>query len=251
MPSDDPNASIPISPELAEVLDSILRDLGQVVQYDRVHILLLSSALQPIGVPGPVGVHDADMLITVRDRGMLSPDLTERDNIPLDLYPLNRALLDDYQPIVISDTLHDVRWIKEGVASGIRAWIGAPLVVKDKAIGVLGLAFKPNTDDMRLAPSINIIRPLLKEGAKIKAFDPQAMGKAKEFLPDIEYCPDAYAAAAGVDALIICTEWDEFRSLDLAKLKAVMGHPTIFDGRNLFDPKRMADLGFTYTSIGR
>ncbi|MCG3150082.1 MAG: UDP-glucose 6-dehydrogenase TuaD [Verrucomicrobiae bacterium] len=124
-------------------------------------------------------------------------------------------------------------------------------IVKDKTLGVLGLAFKPNTDDMRLAPSLNIIRPLLKEGAKIKAFDPQAMEKAKEFLPDIEYCQDAYEAARNVDGLIICTEWDEFRTLDLEKLKNVMGHPTIFDGRNLYDPKLMNDLGFTYLSIGR
>ena len=124
-------------------------------------------------------------------------------------------------------------------------------IVKDKTIGVLGLAFKPDTDDMRLAPSLDILRPLLQEGAKIKAYDPQAMEKAKEFLPDIEYCRDAYATAADVDALIVCTEWEEFRSLDLAKLKGMMGHPTIFDGRNLFDPKRMAELGFTYVSIGR
>ena len=124
-------------------------------------------------------------------------------------------------------------------------------IVKDKTIGVLGLAFKPDTDDMRLAPSLDILRPLIQEGARIKAFDPQAMTKAKEFLPEIEYCPDAYAAAAGVDALILCTEWKEFQSLDLEKLKSVMGHPTLFDGRNVFDPKRMADLGFTYVSIGR
>lgn len=124
-------------------------------------------------------------------------------------------------------------------------------IVKDKTIGVLGLAFKPNTDDMRLAPSIDIIRPLLKDGAKIKAYDPQAMEKAKECLPEIEYCRDAYAAAEGVDALIVCTEWDEFKTLDLARLKSVMGHPTVFDGRNIFDAKRMADLGFTYSCIGR
>ena len=124
-------------------------------------------------------------------------------------------------------------------------------IVKDKTIGVLGLAFKPDTDDMRLAPALDILRPLIQDGAKIKAFDPQAMSKAKEFLPNIEYCPDAYAAAAGVDALILCTEWKEFQSLDLEKLKSVMGHPTVFDGRNVFDPKRMADLGFTYVSIGR
>ena len=124
-------------------------------------------------------------------------------------------------------------------------------IVKDKTIGVLGLAFKPDTDDMRLAPALDILRPLLHEGAKIKAYDPQAMEKAKEFLPGIEYCQDAYAAAAGADAVILCTEWEEFRSLDMAKLKDVMGHPTLFDGRNVFDPKHMAELGFTYVSIGR
>ena len=124
-------------------------------------------------------------------------------------------------------------------------------IVKDKTIGVLGLAFKPDTDDMRLAPSLDILRSLIQDGAKIKAYDPQAMAKAKEFLPDIEYCPDAYAVAEGVDALILCTEWEEFRGLDLAKLKGVMGHPTVFDGRNVFDPKQMAELGFTYVSIGR
>ena len=124
-------------------------------------------------------------------------------------------------------------------------------IVKDKTIGVLGLAFKPDTDDMRLAPSLDILRPLLKEGAKLKAYDPQAMEKAKEFLPDIEYCQDAYAAATGADAVILCTEWEEFKSLDLTKLKDVMGHPTVFDGRNVFDPKHMAELGFTYVSIGR
>jgi len=124
-------------------------------------------------------------------------------------------------------------------------------IVKDKTIGVLGLAFKPDTDDMRLAPSLDILRPLIQDGAKIKAYDPQGMAKAKEFLPDLEYCQDAYAAAAGVDALILCTEWEEFRHLDLAKLKELMGHPTVFDGRNVFDPKRMAELGYTYVSIGR
>ena len=104
---------------------------------------------------------------------------------------------------------------------------------------------------MRLAPSLEVIRPLLQEGARIKAYDPQAMEKAKELLPNIEYCRDAYAVAEGVDALLICTEWDEFRSLDFERLKAVMGHPTIFDGRNLFQPARMAELGFTYASLGR
>ncbi len=124
-------------------------------------------------------------------------------------------------------------------------------IVKDKTIGVLGLAFKPNTDDMRLAPSIEVIRALQKEGARIRAYDPKAMEKAKEVLPDIEYCDTAYAAARDADAVVICTEWDEFRQLELEKLRSIMAHPTVIDGRNIYDPKRMAALGFTYKSIGR
>lgn len=124
-------------------------------------------------------------------------------------------------------------------------------IVKDKTIGVLGLAFKPNTDDMRLAPSLEVIRPLLKEGARIRAYDPKAMEKSREVLPEIEYCDSPYAAASGADAVVVCTEWDEFRQLDLEKLRSVMAHPTVLDGRNIFDPKQMQALGFDYTSIGR
>ena len=124
-------------------------------------------------------------------------------------------------------------------------------IVKDKTIGVLGLAFKPNTDDMRLAPSLEVIRPLQKEGARIRAYDPKAMDKAREVLPGVEFCDSAYAVATGADALIICTEWDEFRQLDLEKLRAVMAQPIVLDGRNVFDPQKMAELGFVYKSIGR
>jgi UDPglucose 6-dehydrogenase len=124
-------------------------------------------------------------------------------------------------------------------------------IVKGKTIGVLGLAFKPNTDDMRLAPSLEVIRPLLKEGARIRAYDPKAMDKAREVLPGVEFCDNPYTVAAGADGLIICTEWDEFRQLDLEKVRAVMGQPIVLDGRNLFDPQKMAELGFVYKSIGR
>ncbi|MGO9527745.1 MAG: UDP-glucose dehydrogenase family protein [Verrucomicrobiia bacterium] len=124
-------------------------------------------------------------------------------------------------------------------------------IVKDKTLGVLGLAFKPNTDDMRLAPSLEVIRTLQKEGAKIRAYDPKAMDKAREVLPGVEFCESPYAAAAGADGLIICTEWDEFRQLDLEKLRAVMSQPIVFDGRNLYEPQKMAELGFVYKSIGR
>jgi UDPglucose 6-dehydrogenase len=124
-------------------------------------------------------------------------------------------------------------------------------IVKDKTIGVLGLAFKPNTDDMRLAPSLEIIRPLQKEGARIRAYDPKAMDKAREVLPGVEFCEGPYAVASGADALLICTEWDEFRQLDLEKLRAVMNQPIVLDGRNLYEPQKMAELGFVYKSIGR
>jgi len=121
-----------------------------------------------------------------------------------------------------------------------------------KTIGVLGLAFKPNTDDMRFAPSIDIINALLKEGAKVKAFDPEAMERAKAILGGkIEYCKDMYAVAQGADALLFLTEWDCFKKIDLAKVKKLLKQPFLFDGRNMFDPKEMRSLGFKYESIGR
>jgi len=123
--------------------------------------------------------------------------------------------------------------------------------VKDKKIGILGLAFKPNTDDMRFAPSITIINELIKRGAKIKAYDPVAMERAKVIMPDIEYCSDAYSVARDVDALLLVTEWDEFRSLDMAKMKEMMRQPVLLDGRNVFKPGDMKKLGFIYAGVGR
>jgi UDPglucose 6-dehydrogenase len=124
-------------------------------------------------------------------------------------------------------------------------------IVKDKTIAVLGLSFKPNTDDLRLAPSLDVIRQLQAEGARIRAYDPQAMDKAREVLRGVELCESPYVAASGADALVICTEWDEFRALDLEKLRSLMGQPIVIDGRNIFDPKKMAALGFDYKSVGR
>jgi UDPglucose 6-dehydrogenase len=123
--------------------------------------------------------------------------------------------------------------------------------LKDKTIGILGLAFKPNTDDMRFAPSITIIKELRKRGAEIKAYDPVAMERAKRIMPDIEYCTDPYSAVKDVDALILVTEWDEFRSLDLKKIKGLMRQPFFLDGRNIFDAKEMKGLEFIYSGIGR
>lgn len=123
--------------------------------------------------------------------------------------------------------------------------------LRDKTIGVLGLSFKPNTDDMRFAPSIDIIKRLVSEGAKVKAYDPKAMDKAKEIIREVIYCNSAYEVASGSDALLILTEWDEFRNLDLKEIKRLLRLPIIVDGRNIFEPKGMAELGFIYQGVGR
>jgi len=120
-----------------------------------------------------------------------------------------------------------------------------------KTIGILGLAFKPNTDDIREAPSIKIIGQLQQEGVKIKAYDPQAMENIRSVFPDIELCQDCYEVAEGSDALIIVTEWDEFKKLDLMKIKQLLNQPIIIDGRNIFDPAQMEKLGFMYQGVGR
>jgi len=124
-------------------------------------------------------------------------------------------------------------------------------VLKDKTIGVLGLAFKPNTDDMRLAPSIDIINALQREGAKIKAYDPEAMERAKAILHGVEYCSSMYDAAKDADALLFLTEWDEFRKIDFEKVKKLMRQQVICDGRNMFNPAELRSLGFNYVSVGR
>ena len=122
---------------------------------------------------------------------------------------------------------------------------------KAKTIGVLGLAFKPNTDDMRDAPSLNIANELLKAGAKVKAYDPVAMGVAASLLTEVTMCPDAYSAATGCDALIVMTEWNEFKALDLERIRDLMRSPKIFDGRNIYDPEKVRALGFQYIGVGR
>ncbi len=124
-------------------------------------------------------------------------------------------------------------------------------VLDGKQIGVLGLSFKPGTDDIRNSPAIRIISGLIKENVKIKAYDPKAMAKTQKFLPEIQYCQNAYQAAEKTDALIICTDWDEFKNLDLLKIKNLMTTPVIFDGRNIFNPVQLKQLGFTYFGVGR
>lgn len=123
--------------------------------------------------------------------------------------------------------------------------------VEGKTIGILGLAFKPNTDDIRLAPSIEIISLLQKKKAQIKVYDPVAMDKAKEILKNVEYGGDPYEVARGSNALVIVTEWEEFQTIDLERIRDLMINPLVVDGRNIYEPEKMKELGFTYESIGR
>ena len=123
--------------------------------------------------------------------------------------------------------------------------------VRDKTVAVLGLAFKPNTDDLRNSSSIDLINSLIQEGAKIKVYDPKAMEKAAKVLKNVVFCKDAYQAAAGADCLIIATEWNEFKELDFVKIKRKLKRALIVDGRNIYDPKQLMDLGFTYIGVGR
>jgi len=124
-------------------------------------------------------------------------------------------------------------------------------VLKDKTIGVLGLAFKENTDDIRSSPALDMCYRLQKEGAILRVHDPKAMEKAKSVLKDVTYVEDMNEVAEGCDALVIATEWEEFKKLDLDRARKALTHPIMFDGRNLFDPAEMERLGFIYKSIGR
>ena len=122
--------------------------------------------------------------------------------------------------------------------------------VKGKTIAVLGLTFKPNTDDMRDSASLVILPELAKQGAKIRAYDPEGMAEAKKLL-SVEMCPDAYAALEGADGVVILTEWNEFRALDLRAAKRLLKRPLMVDLRNIYRPEEMAKMGFTYVSVGR
>lgn len=124
-------------------------------------------------------------------------------------------------------------------------------IIKDKTIAVLGLAFKPNTDDLRNSPSIGLINALIEEGAKIRVYDPKAMGKARKLLKNATFCKDSYQAALGADCLIVATEWNEFKELDFIKIKKMLKRPLIVDGRNIYDLKLLKDMGFTYIGVGR
>jgi UDPglucose 6-dehydrogenase len=169
---------------------------------------------------------------------------------PKDTRALVKIALDHDVPLRIIEAVlavNDNR--KRAMARKVAAAVGGNL--RGKTIAVLGLTFKPDTDDMREAPSIPLVTGLLDMGAKVRAHDPVGMEQARRELPDIEYCDDPYSCALGADALVIVTEWVQFRALDLERLKREMAQPVVVDLRNIYRPKDMADLGFIYESVGR
>ncbi|MEZ5351490.1 MAG: nucleotide sugar dehydrogenase [Bryobacteraceae bacterium] len=120
-----------------------------------------------------------------------------------------------------------------------------------KRVGLLGLAFKPNTDDMRDAPALEIARAVVAAGGEVCGYDPVSMGVAARMMPQLQLCADAYEVARGADALVLCTDWNEFKQLDLTRVRESMRGAAMVDGRNLYEPERMAEMGFVYRGIGR
>ena len=169
---------------------------------------------------------------------------------PKDTRALVKIALDHDVPLRIVEAVlavNDNR--KRAMARKVSNAAGGSL--RGKTVAVLGLTFKPDTDDMREAPSIPLVTGLLDMGAKVRAHDPVGMEQARRELPDIEYCDDPYLCTRGADAMVVVTEWVQYRTLDLERLKREMAHPVIVDLRNIYRPEDMAALGFTYEGVGR
>lgn len=169
---------------------------------------------------------------------------------PKDTLALVRTAQDAGVPMRIVDsvvTVNDER--KKAMADRILSACAGD--VKGKTVGMLGLTFKPNTDDMRESPSIDIIAALQAKGARVRVYDPAGMDEAKKVISDVDWCPDAYEAIKGSDVIALVTEWNEFRSLNLDRIKELMSSPVMVDLRNVYDPEEMIGKGFDYHSIGR
>jgi UDPglucose 6-dehydrogenase len=149
---------------------------------------------------------------------------------------------------IVQSTIQVNERQKERMIEKIEEMVGD---VKGKTIGILGLAFKPNTDDMREASSIPIIQGLQKKGARIKAYDPEAMEEAKKVLQDVTYCTGPYEVAEGSHAIVLLTEWNQFRLLDLTRIKGLLQEPVFIDLRNVYEPLQMREMGFRYCGVGR
>lgn len=169
---------------------------------------------------------------------------------PKDTLALVRTAQDAGAPSRLIETTVEVNAArKKAMAGRVEKAVGGSL--KGKTVALLGLTFKPNTDDMRDAPSLDIAPALVAAGATVRAFDPEGMTEAAHLLPDVQMTDSAYAAAEGADAVVIVTEWDPFRALDLDRLKALMARPVLVDLRNIYRPEDMAARGFEYSGIGR
>jgi len=168
---------------------------------------------------------------------------------PKDTLALVRTAVDAGSPVRLIETtvaINDTR--KKAMAAKVS---GAAGDLAGKTVGVLGLTFKPNTDDMRDAPSLDIIPALQAQGARVQVFDPEGTHEAQSLLKDVEFRADPYAVAQGADALVIITEWDQFRALDLDRVKSLMTQPVLVDLRNIYSPEDVRSRGFRYASIGR
>ncbi|MFT3723064.1 MAG: UDP-glucose/GDP-mannose dehydrogenase family protein [Hyphomonadaceae bacterium] len=169
---------------------------------------------------------------------------------PKDTLALTKTANDAGSPVRIVDTVVEVNAArKKAMADRVVKALGGS--VKGKTIGVLGLAFKPNTDDMRDAPSLDIIPALQAAGARIKAYDPESMHEAGKMLSEVDFCDGPYHALDGADAMVLITEWDQFRALDFDRVKKLLKSPVVVDLRNVYQPADMQRRGFTYASIGR
>jgi len=158
------------------------------------------------------------------------------------------AVLHGTHPQLLQAVMDINRNQRRQVVLRLRRLLGS---LDEKVIGVLGLSFKPNTDDMREAPAVEVIHLLQNEGATVQAYDPAAMEVARQTLQNVRLCPDPYAAAEGADALILTTEWNEFKHLNFRRIKELMRQPILIDGRNIYHPDEMRALGFQYYGVGR
>ena len=158
------------------------------------------------------------------------------------------ATNENYEPILLSAVMEVNRQQRKIIVNKIKNIMGT---LEGRQIGILGIAFKPNTDDIRDAVSVDVINALLEKGCRIKAFDPVAMPNAKKVVRGVDFVKDSYAAAENVECLVVLTEWNEFRELDMAKIKSLMKKPAVVDGRNIYDPEKLRKLGFEYSGIGR
>jgi UDPglucose 6-dehydrogenase len=169
---------------------------------------------------------------------------------PKDTLALINTARDHGSPVRVVETVVSVNdQRKRAMVRKVRAACGGS--VRGRTVAVLGLSFKPNTDDMREAPALSIVTALQDAGARVRAYDPEGMKQARRYLDHVEYAEDPYACAAGADALVIVTEWDAFRALDLERIRDAMRQPVLVDLRNIYPPEEVARHGFTYASVGR